>query len=171
MLLARAGASVARMSGPDATLERGTADGGGCSATPGPPDRVLVVFEPCDSGRAALREAAELANAGSELSVVTLAPQVKPMLWGRAGGEGPYNLAMREEAEIDLGKAREILGSVAARATFAVLAGTPQPPRGSWAAARAFSVVLLPFHRFTPGGSRLAKALRRATTAEVRLVR
>lgn len=159
------------MSGPDATLERGATGGGGWDATPGPPARVLVVFEPCDTGRAALREAAELANAGSELSVVTLAPQVKPMLWGRAGGEGPYNLAMREEAEIDLREARQILGSVAARATFAVLAGTPQPPLDTWAAERAFSIVLLAFHRFTPGGSRFAKGLRRATTAEVRLVR
>src|SRR5450759_4211770 len=59
--------------------------------------RVAVVFERGGAGTAALREAAELANAGSELSVVTLAPQARPAIWGRAGGEGPYNIAIREE--------------------------------------------------------------------------
>lgn len=159
------------MSGLDATLERGTIDGGDWSAPAGPARRVLVVFEPCDTGRAALREAAELANAGSELSVVTLAPQARPMRWGRGGGEGPYNIAVRQEAEIELREARQILGSVAKRATFTVLVGCPEPPLAAWAAERAFGLVLLPFHRLTLGGSRLAKGLRRATAAEVRLVR
>src|SRR5450432_58709 len=89
----------------------------------GPPDagapaRVAVVFEQSTAGEAALREGAELASAGRLLAVVTLAPQARPARWGRAGGEGPYNVAVREEAEKDLKQAHELLGSVAERATF-----------------------------------------------------
>jgi len=153
------------------TLERDAVDDGARDRGGASSRRVLVVFEACESGRAALREAAELANAGSELVVVTLAPQARPMKWGRAGGEGPYNVAMREEAAIELREAREILGSVAERALFTVLAGCPQPPLAAWAAKYDFTIVLLPFRRMTRGGSRFAKSLRRATTAEIRLVR
>lgn len=159
------------MSGLDATLARGAIDDGAWSGEAGPCPRALVVFEPCATGRAALREAAELANAGSELWVVTLAPQARPLLCGRAGGEGPYNIAVREEAELELREARRGLGSVAVKARFTVLAGCPEPPLAAWAAARAFGVILLPFHRLTPGGSRLARRLRHGTCAEVRLVR
>jgi hypothetical protein len=120
---------------------------------------------------AALREAAELASAGSELSVVTLAPQARPARWGRAGGEGPYNVAVREEAQLELSEAREILGSVAARTTFRMLAGCPQPPLASWVAQHAFALVLLPRRRLTPGGNPFARSLRKQTSAEVRLIR
>ena len=89
-------------------------------------------------------EAAELANAGRELSVITLAPQVLAARWGRAGGEGPYNIAMREESELELQEAREILGSVASRASFQVLAGRPQPPLASWVSQHGCGLVLLP---------------------------
>jgi hypothetical protein len=133
--------------------------------------RVAVLFERSGAGEAALREAAELANAGHELSVVTLAPQSRAPLWGRAGGTGPYNIAMREEAALELQEARAILGSVAARATFDVLAGCPQPPLASWVAQHGFRLVLLPHHRLTPGGNFFAKSLRKQTSAEVRLVR
>lgn len=142
---------------------------GGAGAGAG--GRVAVVFERSPAGTAALREAAELANAGRELSVVTLAPQARPARWGRAGGEGPYNVAVREEAQLELREAREILGSVAGRATFDVLAGCPQPPLASWVAQHGFGIVLLPHHRLTPGGHFFAKSLRKETSAEVRLVR
>jgi Universal stress protein family len=137
----------------------------------GAPARVAAVFERSDAGRAALREAAELANAGRELTVVTLAPQARPPRWGRAGGEGPYNIAVRQEAELELKEAREILGSVAARATFTVLAGCPQPPLASWVAEHGFELVLLPHRRLTPGGNPFARSLRKETSAEVRLIR
>ena len=139
--------------------------------TSGAPRRVAVVFERSNAGTAALREAAELANAGRELSVVTLAPQARPPSWGRAGGTGPYNIAIREEAELELREAREILGSVAARAAFKMLSGCPQPPLAAWVAEQGFDLVLLPRHRLTPGGNFFAKSVRKRTSAEVRLVK
>jgi len=150
-----------------ATLVEGPVHGGAGAGA----GRVAVVFERSGAGTAALREAAELANAGRELSVVTLAPQARPPRWGRAGGEGPYNIAIREEAELELEEARDILGSVASRATFKVLAGCPQPPLASWVAQHGFGLVLLPHQRLTRGGNLFARSLRTETAAEVRLVR
>ena len=69
--------------------------------------RVLAIFEPGRSGEATLREAAELAEAGGELSVVTLAPQARPSRCCGKGGTGPYNIAVCEEAEIELRQARK----------------------------------------------------------------
>jgi hypothetical protein len=131
--------------------------------------RVAVVFERGRAGGAALREAAERANAGAELSVVTLAPQARAVR--RAGGEGPYNVAIRHEAQLELHEARDLLGSVAARATFNVLSGCPQPPLASWVAEHGFDLVVLPRQRLTPGGNYFAKSLRKETSAEVLLVR
>jgi hypothetical protein len=144
---------------------------GGSETGDGSARRVAVVFERGKAGNAALREAAERANAGAELSVVTLAPQARPARWGRAGGEGPYNIAVRQEAQEELQEAREILGSVASRATFDVLAGCPQPRLAAWVAERAFGLVLLPRQRLTPGGNYFAKSLKKRTSAEVLLVR
>jgi len=132
--------------------------------------RVLAVFEPGHTGEATLREAAELAEAGSELSVVTLAPQAGPCRCCGKGGTGPYNIAVREEAEIELRQARDVLGATAERASFTVLVGRPSPPLAAWAAERTFDLILLPSHRFTRGGNGYAKGLRRATSAEVRLI-
>jgi hypothetical protein len=73
------------MAGLGKTLEEGSVDNG--SGPGGAPGRVAVVFERSKAGTAALREAAELANAGRELWVVTLAPHARPARWGRAGGE------------------------------------------------------------------------------------
>ena len=151
-------------------MEEGSIDSGSGPGA-GAPGRVAVVFERSKAGTAALREAAELANAGRELWVVTLAPQARPARWGRAGGEGPYNVAVREEAELDLQQARDILGSVASRATFKLLAGCPQPPLASWVSEHGFGLVLLPQQRLTPGGNPFARGLRRKTSAEVRLVK
>jgi hypothetical protein len=132
--------------------------------------RVLVVFEPGHAGEAALREAAKLAEAGSELSVVTLAPQARPSRCCGNGGTGPYNIAVREEAEVELGQASEILGATARRVSFTVLVGHPTPPLAAWAEENAVDLILLPSHPFTRGGNRYARAMRRATSAEVRLV-
>jgi Universal stress protein family len=158
------------MPGRGTTLAEGSV-GGGLGSGSGAPGRVAVVFERSDAGTAALREAAELANAGRELSVVTLAPQARPPSWGRAGGTGPYNIAVREEAELELREARDILGSVARRATFKVLVGCPRPPLATWVAQHGFGLVLLPHRRLTPGGNPFARSLRKETSAEVRLVR
>jgi nucleotide-binding universal stress UspA family protein len=143
------------------------------SIYPQPPratPRVLAVFEPGRAGEATLREAAELAEAGSELSVVTLAPQERPSRCCGKGGTGPYNIAVREEAEIELRQARDMLGATARRATFTVLVGHPTPPLAAWAEEHAFDLILLPSQPFTRGGNRYARAMRRATSAEVRLV-
>lgn len=137
---------------------------------PGTTRRVLAVFEPGDSGEATLREAAELAEAGCELSVVTLAPQARPSRCCGKGGTGPYNIAVREEAEIELRQARDILGAAASQASFTVLVGHPSPPLAAWAQEHSFNLILLPRHPFTRGGSRHARIMRRAVSAEVRLV-
>ncbi|HMD56603.1 MAG TPA: universal stress protein [Solirubrobacteraceae bacterium] len=155
----------------DDTLSRDVIHGSDESRVEGPPRRVLVLFEPCRSGRAALREAAEVANAGSELTVATLAPQARVRRCCRAGGDGLYNIAVRQQAEAELDDARRSLGAVAGKATFTVLAGCPQPRLLPWVREHAFDLVLVPFHRLTLGGSPVARRLRRATTAEVRLVR
>jgi hypothetical protein len=142
---------------------------GGFEAGDGATRRIAVVFERGNSGAAALREAAERANAGAQLSVVTLAPQARAVR--RAGGEGPYNVAIRDEAQLELHEARDLLGSVATRATFNVLSGCPQPPLASWVAEHGFDLVVLPRQRLTPGGNYFVKSLRKETSAEVLLVR
>ena len=131
---------------------------------------VLAVFEPGHNGEATLREAAELAEAGSELSVVTLAPQARPSRCCGKGGTGPYNIAVREEAEIELRQARDVLGATARRASFTMLVGCPAPPFATWAAEQAFDLILLPARRFTRGGNPAARGLRQATSAEVRVI-
>jgi hypothetical protein len=158
------------MPGFGTTLVDGSVHGVSGSGA-GAAGRVAVVFERSNAGTAALREAAELANAGRQVSVVTLAPQARPARWGRAGGEGPYNIAVRQEAELELREAHDILGSVASRATFDMLAGYPRPPLASWVALHRFGLVLLPYHRLTRGGNPFARSLRKETSAEVRLVR
>jgi hypothetical protein len=137
---------------------------------PGASRRVLAVFEPGHSGEATLREAAELAEGGCEVSVVTLAPQARPSRCCGKGGTGPYNIAVREEAEIELRQARDILGAAARRASFKVLVGRPNPPLAAWAQEHAFDLILLPSHPFTRGGNHYARAMRRGISAEVRLV-
>ena len=136
----------------------------------GPPRRVLVVYREGRGGEAALREGAELAAAGAELSVVTLAPQAKPLKCCKGGGAGPYNCAVRAVAHDELRQARELLGSLAARARYTTLKGTPEPPLAEWSAVQQFDVVIVDRVAFARGGGRLARELRAATTADVRLV-
>ena len=102
------------MAGPGDAVVEDSVRGGPSSGGPG---RVAVV-ERSDAGAAVLREGAELANAGRELSVVTLAQTGAITTRGRAGGTGPYNVAMKEEAALELREARDILGSVASRASL-----------------------------------------------------
>jgi hypothetical protein len=153
-----------------ATLTGGTIEGGRGGAA-GSAARVLVVFESGRSGAAALRAGAELAEAGSELSVVTLAPQARPLRCCGGGGAGPYNCAVRAEAGMELHQARDLLGSAFKRARFTVLVGHPDPPLVAWVSEHAFDIVLIPSRRLALNGGRLARRVRRATAAEVRLVR
>ena len=137
---------------------------------PGSVQRALVVYREGRRGDAALREAAELAAAGVELDVVTLAPQAQPLRCCRGGGAtGAYNCAISDAADDELRQARELLGTLAERATYTKLVGTPWPPLAGWAAERAFDVVLVPRNRFARGGGRLARELRAATSADIRL--
>jgi hypothetical protein len=129
-----------------------------------------VVYREGRGGEAALREGAELAAAGAELEVVTLAPQAKPLKCCKGGGAGPYNCAVRAVADDELRQARELLGSLAAGTGFTRLTGTPEPPLAEWAAARAFDVVIMQRDRFARGGGRIARKLRAAATAEIRFV-
>jgi hypothetical protein len=132
--------------------------------------RVIVLYERCRSGAATLREAAELAGPDGEVAVVTLAPQARRTGCVRCGGVGPYNRAIREEAHLELGEAREILGSAADRATFKVLIERRDPPLTTWVSEQGFDVVLLPGRRLTLGGNPIARKLRRTSGPEIRVV-
>lgn len=133
--------------------------------------RALVVYREGRAGAAALREGAELAASGAQLVVVTLAPQAKPLKCCKGGGAGPYNCAVRDLAAEELRQARALLGSLAARARFTTLVGSPAPPLGEWSAAQSFDIVILPRGRLEWRGGRLARELRGATNAEIRLAR
>jgi hypothetical protein len=133
--------------------------------------RVLVVFESTRAGAAALRAGAELTDAGGELSVVTLSPQARPLRCCGGGGAGPYNCAVRAQADAELNEARALLRSEFKRSTFTVLVGHPDPPLAAWVSEHGFDIVLLASRRVTRSGGPLARNLRRHTSAEVRLVR
>jgi hypothetical protein len=154
----------------EATFLGDAIDEGG-SAGANAASRVLVVFERGRAGTAALRVGAEIAEAGAELSVVTLAPQAAPSRCCGGGGPGPYNCAVRAEADMELGAARILLGSASQRASFTVLVGHPAPPLSAWVAEHGFGIVVVPARRLSRAGGRLARSLRRTTAAEVRLVR
>ncbi|MHB8533052.1 MAG: hypothetical protein ACYDC2_10065 [Solirubrobacteraceae bacterium] len=131
--------------------------------------RVLVLYERSQSATAALREAAELTSASGELAVVTLAPQADPTRCCGPGA-GSYNCAVREEAQLDLREAREILGPAAERAAFKVLIERRDPPLAAYVAEQHFDIVLLPARRLTLGGHRAARKLRTSSAAEIRVV-
>ena len=130
--------------------------------------RVLVLFEPTPSGVAALRDAAALVD--GELTVVTLAPQsLPPRCCARGPGVEVVNCVIREDAASELREAREVLGD-GVQATFKTLVGTRDPPPDVWAADQAFDLIVLPARRLAFGGHPLARRLRRATAAEIRVV-
>jgi hypothetical protein len=131
--------------------------------------RVLVVYEEGRAGTMALREAAQLASAGAELVVLTLAPQAKPLGCCKGGGAGPYNCAVRDAAAEELRQARMLLGPHT-HASFTTLVGTPEPPLVDWSARQSFDTIVVPGRRLTRGGGRLARQLRQATRADVRAV-
>ena len=134
------------------------------------PARVLALFEPTPSGAAALRDAAALV--GGELTVVTLAPQsLPPRCCARGPGVEVVNCVIREEAASELHQAREILGDQATtHVTFRTLVGTRDPPPEVWAAEQFFDLIVLPSRRLAFGGHPLARRLRRATAAQIRVV-
>lgn len=135
-----------------------------------PSQRVAVLFEPGRSGAAALRTAVELAEPHGELSVLTLAPQAQQLPCCGGGGAATYNCAVRDDAKAELRQARRLLQSARARATFTVLVGHPDPPLATWVAAHAIDIVVLAPRRFSLAGGRLARSVRRATSADVRLI-
>jgi len=102
--------------------------------------------------------------------VVTLAPQARPLKCCKGGGAGPYNCAVRDAAAEELLQARMLLGSLATRACFTTLIGTPEPPLADWSAAQSFDTIIVPRHRLARGGGGLVRELRRATDADVRAV-
>lgn len=166
--------SLREMTQATASIDGVEARGGGVPPSGGPPSprlRVLVVYEEGRAGRAAILEAAELAASGAELTVVTLAPQAKPLKCCEGGGAGPYNCAVRDAAAEELRQARALLGSLAKRASFTTLVGTPEPPLAEWSAGQSLDAIILPGHRLERRGGRLARDLRRATRADVRVVR
>jgi hypothetical protein len=135
------------------------------------PARVLVLFESTPSGVSALREAVALGDSDTRLTVVTLAPQsVQPRCCARGPGVEVVNCVVRDEAERDLSQAREILRDTTETVTYKSLVGTRDPPLGAWAAGQGFDLIVLPSRRLALGGHPCARRLRRATTAEVRLV-
>jgi hypothetical protein len=151
---------VAVPRGPDSAIAR---------AMPRCP-HVLVLYERCRSGAAALREAVELTSGGGELTVVTLAPQARPSRCCGGSQAGPYNCAIREEAALELREAHETLGPAAERAAFKLLIERRDPPLAAWAHEQGFDLVLLPARRLTRGGNRAARRLRSSGAAEIRVV-
>jgi len=134
------------------------------------PARALVLFESTPGGAAALHEAAELSAAGTDVTVVTLAPQaVAARCCQRGPGVEVLNCVVRDEAANELCQAREILGAAADRVTFRTLIGTRDPPLEKWSAAQTFDLIVLPARRISFSGHPLARRLRRATKAELRL--
>lgn len=132
--------------------------------------RVLVLYEPNAKGGRALRTGVEAAaRTNAELTVVTLAPQVARSRGCLPSAE-PYNLAVREEAELELRAARELVWASGGGASFKVLADDRDPPLEEWVNAGGYELVLLPRHRLSAGGHPAAARLRRSTRAEVRLV-
>ena len=135
------------------------------------PARALVLFEPTPGGAVALREAAELSGAGTDVTVITLAPQaVAARCCQRGPGVEVVNCVARDEAADELRQARELLGAAADGVTFRTLIDRRDPPVGNWAAAGAFDLIVLPSRRLSLRGHPLARRLRRATKTELRLV-
>ncbi len=156
------------MSGLDIPVLKRSGHGGSISDLSGAP-RIAVVFERSGAGAAALREAGEMAATARQLTVVTLAPQARSLR--RGGGEGPFNIAVRREAAVELDEAREQLGTLADRASFELLVGCPRPPLAEWVQHNEIAIILLPHRRMTLGGNPFAKILRQRTSAEVRIVK
>jgi len=135
------------------------------------PARALALFEPTASGAAVMAQAAQLCGAGTDVTVVTLAPQaVAARCCQRGPGVEVLNCVVRDEAAGELAQAREMLGTAAERVTFTTLIGKRDPPLGSWAAGEQFDLILLPSRRLSLGGHPLARRVRRATKTELRLV-
>ncbi|MGD1049687.1 MAG: hypothetical protein ABR947_01290 [Solirubrobacteraceae bacterium] len=154
------------------TLPAGALDDRDRFQAPPRPARALVLFESSAGGAAALREAAALSGAGTEVTVVTLAPQaVAARCCQRGPGVEVLNCVVRDEAANDLCQAREQLGAAADAITFSTLIDRRDPPLREWAAAQNFDLIVLPSRRGSLGGHPLARRLRRATRAELRLVR
>jgi hypothetical protein len=132
--------------------------------------RVLAIYEAGRRGGRVLVEAGELVASGADLVVMTLAPQADPLKCCGGGSAGLYNCAVRAAAAEELREARAMLGSLARRATYTTFVGTTRPSLVEWTAGAQFDVVLVAGERFARRGGRLARALRAATDADVRVI-
>jgi hypothetical protein len=135
--------------------------------------RVVVLYELGRTGSAALDLAGRLVgDDGSGLTVVGVAPHDAPISCG-AGSAIDYNRAVREAADDELRRARELLGHAGNRASFKLLVPGEDPPLAAWIDAAGFDVVLLPARRRPLRSAKhpAADQLRRSTSAEVRIVR
>jgi hypothetical protein len=134
--------------------------------------RVLVLYERGASGSCAIDQGRELVLArDGQLTVVTLAP-VDTRVRGTGVSARDYNDAVRGSAQRDLAEALRLLGSLAGRIVFEVVFDGGNTSLTGWAAAHAFDVILLPARRrlFSRLAHPLAAALRKSTTADVRVV-
>jgi hypothetical protein len=136
---------------------------------PGP--RVLVLYEPCGAGRAALDVARELdLREQAALTVVAVVPKAES---GPCTGSAlEFNRAVREAVECELDDARERLAEASGRADYRLLIEGEDPSLESWTAVRDFDLILLPARRRLLRAARhpAAARLRRSTSAEVRVV-
>ena len=133
---------------------------------------MVVLYEPGRTGSAALDLAGRLVgDDGSGLTVVGVAPQDARICCG-AGSAIDYNAAVREAADAELRRARELLGHAGNRASFKLLVPDKDPPLAAWIDAAGFDVVLLPARRRPLRSAKhpAADQLRRSTSAEVRIV-
>ncbi len=133
---------------------------------------MLVLYERGASGSRALDRARELIQAqDGELTVVTVAPR-DTRVRGTGVSARDYNDAVRDSAQRELDEARRLLGPLAESTVFAVVVEGGNASLAAWAADGGFGIILLPARRrlFSRGGHPLAAALRKSTTADVRVV-
>jgi hypothetical protein len=134
--------------------------------------RVLVLYEKGASGSRTLDQARELIQAhDGQLTVVTVAPR-DTRVRGTGVSARDYNDAVRDSAQRELDEARELLGPLAGRVVFEVVAEGGNSSLAAWAADGAFDIILLPARRrlFSRGGHPLATPVRESTGADVRVV-
>lgn len=146
-----------------------TIPGSGASKTRG--RRVLVLYEPGPAANAAL----DLAR-GMDLeeeAAVTVVAVVRNAESGTCtGSAAAFNDAVRDAVVDELEQAHRRLGVAAGRAEYQLLMEGACTSLESWCAARDFDLILLPARRRLLRGAKhpAAERLRRATSAEVRVV-
>jgi len=136
--------------------------------------RIAVVLEPGRSGAAALAQATALAaSPAAELTVVAIAP--KAIGCRCCGGPSPYayNCAVRDDVAQELDDAAVRLDLAARDIKVKLLVEGSDPPLEEWVVHSQIDLVLLPAHwrALRSRSHPAARLLRRATGADVRIVR